>query len=335
MNQLQKTLSLLVLIQVVVLIGMNLSDSQPTQSNVTSMLDITADSVVKLTVKSGVAEDQAKPALEIIKKNGQWVLPSADNFGLDSKKVENVFKKFVRMNVDTPIATSKSNHNTLNVGERTYSKSVSISTAETEFELVLGEAKGRSMYVRKKAESEVYLAKGVTAFDISEAVTSYTDPEYFSVNDIKDVVIERPKSVSQARTHLYQDENGQWLVDGLQGQPIDQSRVRALLAAVRSARMVRPVGKSLRPEFGLGNPQAAVTVKGKPDIVEFLVGNTVDDFVYVKASHKEDVVLVRKYTVQALVNLDTRTLVDKGSAPQPGAAPAMPAGAPSLNPTRP
>jgi hypothetical protein len=310
MNQLQKSLCVLLLIQGVALVGMNLNTSISTTSTEQPLLSMTPDQIVGLTIESSEAKASGQHPLKIEKKDGRWVIPSADNFVLDTDKVDSVLKKLTRMSADAPVARSIANHNTLNVGERTYTKTVSISTADGVVELVLGDAKGRSMYVRKKAQPEVYLAKGFTAFDIGDDITNYTDPEYFAVSDIKDVVIERPNSQSQPRTHLYQNERGEWLVDGLEEARIDQSRVRALLAAVRSARMVRPVGKSLRPEFGLGKPQARVSVTGKPESIEFLVGNELDDFVYLKASNKEDVILVRKYTVDSILNLNANTLID-------------------------
>ncbi len=335
MNRLQKSLAILVLVQAVLVLGMSLNPSAPPQNKASSMLNLSADDVVRLTIKASDVDKQGTQTLEFQKTGGRWVLPSADNFEVDAKKVHQVIEKLTNINVETPVARSAANHNTLNVGERNYSKSVSIGTADQVIDIIIGEAKGRSMYVRRADQADVYLAKGVTAFDISEELTTYTDPEYFSVTDIKDVVIERPAAGPQARAHFYQNEEGQWLVDGLDGVAIDQSRVRAVLASVRSARMVRPVGKSVRPEFGLGKPQARVTVKGKPESIEFLVGNTLNDFVYLKASNKEDVVLVRKYTVDSILNLDTKNLIDKTPAKAPSANSAMPSAAPSFKPAQP
>jgi hypothetical protein len=335
MNQLQKSLLILLLIQGFALVGMNLNSSISTTSTEQPLINVATEQIIRFTVESSDAQSTGKGTLEIERKGDKWVIPVADDFALDTAKVEAVLKKLIRMSADTPVARSVANHNTLNVGERTYTKTVSLGTADQTIELVMGDAKGRSMYVRKKSEAEVYLAKGITTFDVGDDITNYTDPEYFSVTDIKDVVIERPNSKSQPRTHLYQNERGEWLVDGLDDERIDQSRVRAVLAAVRSARMVRPVGKSFRPEFGLGNPQARVSVTGKPNSIEFVVGRTLDDFVYLKASDKEDVILVRKYTVDAILNLNAKNLIDTTKTTTPtsnsGGAPSTP----SFSPIRP
>ena len=75
--------------------------------------------------------------------------------------------------------------------------------------------------------------------------------------------------------------------------------------------MVRPVGKTLRPEFGLGSPRAKVTVKNKESELELLIGADVGDFTYLKVSTKPDVILVRKYTLDSLLKFQKEQLIDR------------------------
>ena len=331
MTQLQKTLLMLALIQILAAVGLHLtpSDSAPAAAN--TLLGLKPSEVTGLRITKPAEGQTAEQSLVLSRKDSDWVLPSADNFIVDGQKVDEVIEKLTNLTVENPIASSTVNHNTLRVGVREYTKRVTIETASDSIEVVIGDAKGRSMYLRRKDSADVYLANGITAFDVGHEVTHYTDPEYFSVSDLKEVIIERPNAARYGTVRLYQGTDGLWTVEGLEDKTLEQSRIRALLAAVRSARMVRPVGKSLRPEFGFGNPKVKVTVGGENETVEFVLGNLTDDFIYMKASDKEDVVLVRKYTVESLFTLDPTRLIDPktNSTAQPGLTPPS---SPSLTP---
>ncbi|MGB0646778.1 MAG: DUF4340 domain-containing protein [Bradymonadia bacterium] len=331
MTHLQKTLLILAFIQVLAAVGLHLDPSDTAPAPANTLLGLKPSDVTELKITKPAQDQTAEQSLVLSRKDSDWVLPSADNFAVDSQKVDEVIEKLTNLTVENPIASSAVNHNTLKVGVREYSKRVTIKTATESVELVIGDAKGRSMYLRRKDSADVYLANGITAFDVGHEVTHYTDPEYFSVSDLKEVIIERPNVARYSTVRLYQDSGGLWTVEGLEDKTLEQSRVRALLSAVRSARMVRPVGKSLRPEFGLGNPKVKVTVGGENKTVEFILGNITDDFIYMKASDKEDVVMVRKYTVESLFTLDPTRLIDPkaNSAAEPGLN--MPA-PPSLTP---
>ena len=91
--------------------------------------------------------------------------------------------------------------------------------------------------------------------------------------------------------------------------------------------MVRPAGTTLRPEFGLGRPRARVTVKNKETELELLIGADLADFTYIKVSTKPSVVLVRKYTLDALLNFKKEQLIDRSqSASNPDPALQAPSG---------
>ena len=173
--------------------------------------------------------------------------------------------------------------------------------------------------IRKADENAVYLTRDATAFEISHEVTSYAEAQYFELSDLKEVDVTL-RARGQQKIRLYQGTDGNWTVEGLEGEPIDQSRVRSLLAAVKGARMVRPVGKTIKPEFGLDAPAAQVSITNGAETIDLSVGAAFGDFRYVKASGKSHVVLVRKYTLDSLLDFDPTQLIDlsQKKTPTPG-----------------
>ena len=333
MKKSHKTLLAIAAVQIILWVGLAVNDQPESERPSAPIVKFALEQIDTFTVSRPDDYPPQQVPLDLRKVGGKWVVPNADNFEVETAKVEKVLTLLTSMNGDALVARSKANHNTLNVGVRTYSKQITLSANGETLELVIGEGKGRSTYVRRKTESEVYLIKGITAYDLSHEVTSYVEPEYFSISDLQDVKIEINGENGQSSTHLFQDENGQWVVDGLQGAAIDESRVRALLIAVRSARMVRPAGQTLRPEFGLGRPRARVIVKNKDTELELLVGNDLADFTYIKVSEKPYVVLVRKYTLDALLKFQKEQLIDRSqTAPSSSAPQSAPSG--FISPTK-
>ena len=321
MNKTHKILVVIAILQLVLLVLVQFDQRTATSIGKAPLLGFSPDQITGVVVEKTASKTDAMTSIRMNKKADAWSMPDADDFQLDTEQVVDTLQKLGSISVSNPVARSIANHNTLLVGEKNYSKRVKLTYADGELDLFLGEGKGRSMYIRRGNSADVYLVEGLTTYDIGHEVTQYVDPTYFSIEDLLEVNLEinTPDNVNSA--HLYQDETGNWMADGLDGKTIDQSRVRALLTSVRSARMVRPVGKTLRPEFGLGNPRARVSVKGKEKSLEFIIGSDTGDFTYMKASNKEDVIVVRKYTLEALLRFKKEQLVDTTSQQQPTALP--------------
>ena len=298
-------------LQLILLVGITIKGQPEAAVPSAPLTTLTAEEITAFVIKRADDYPPNQVPLNLVKKNGVWVVPTADDYQVDSDKVENVLEKLVSIDADQSVARSKTSHNALKVGDRDYTKRVQLTAGTKTTEIVIGEGKGRSMYVRKSDADDVYLVRGLTAYDVSHEVTNYTEAEYFKMSDLQEVRVNVSSPGGSQSAHLFQDATGKWEVDGLGDAPIDESRVRALLIAVRSGRMVRPVGKTIRPEFGLGNPRARVTMKNKDEEMELLVGSDIGDFTYVKVNTKPDVILVRKYTLDALLRFNKEQLIDR------------------------
>ena len=93
----------------------------PSPATANTLLGLKPSDVTGLRISQPSKEQAAEQTLVLSKKGDNWVLPGADNFIVDSQKVDEVIEKLTNLTVETPIASSTVNHNTLNVGVRNYS----------------------------------------------------------------------------------------------------------------------------------------------------------------------------------------------------------------------
>jgi hypothetical protein len=129
------------------------------------------------------------------------------------------------------------------------------------------------------------------------------------------------------------DEGGQWQMAGLQpGEQFNANNLTSLLSQYSSVRLTQPLGKADRPEYGMAQPLATVTLKTKKDNTEatytLQIGakDTGDGSYVVKASTSDYYVRVAEYTAQDAVERQrsdflvqpTPTPAPTGGTPQAG-----------------
>jgi hypothetical protein len=280
-----------------------------------NLLSVSTDDVTGLSITAQASDDEgAAQVIEVKRDGADWVLPNADGYPADKKKIEDIIAKLVEAKVKEPIATKRTNHAALNVGDTVYTKKVTVRAGEKTMELIIGSAKGSSMHVRRAGEDAVYLARGVSAWKISDRIESYIANEYIKIDDPTEVRVQN----AFGPLDLQKQEDGTWLIAQLPpGTPVDDSRVRSFVSAARSVRLARPVGKTVKPEYGLGEAaRARVVIKSAENLVSYSVGAFDGDEVYVKDDANDFVVKVRKYAVDSLIGQTPDKFIKQTVTPQ-------------------
>ena len=96
--------------------------------------------------------------------------------------------------------------------------------------------------------------------------------------------------------------------------------MRSFVSAARNIRLSKPVGKTLKPEYGLSpeSVRANVVLKRGDDIVKYSVGAFDGDEVYVKDEGNDFIVKVRKYAVDSLIGQTPDKFIKESTSAQPG-----------------
>ncbi len=117
---------------------------------------------------------------------------------------------------------------------------------------------------------------------------------------------------------LSQAEGGEWTLAGLApGETLKADQANLLASRLATVSLTKPLGKSLKPEYGLDQPQATITLTVAPaggltETVTLAVGasdETAGTYV-VKASTSDYYGLVSKFQLQEFVELGRAGLVE-------------------------
>ncbi|MEZ4463502.1 MAG: DUF4340 domain-containing protein [bacterium] len=286
-----------------------------------SVADVTGLAIV---AKSGDKET----TLKLAKKGDGWVVPDADDYPADTKKVEEVIKKVVDARIRAPIASNKANHNNLDVGDRDFSRRLTLTMGGKDQGLVVGSAKGSSAHVRFADQDAVYVARGFSAYELRDTLTSYLDADYVKVED-PDAI----KLTNQRGTVTLSKVDGQWRVAELPPDaPTDAARIDAFVSAARLVRLVAPIGRTVKPEHGFdATEKAVVEIKKGDALTRYTVGAAASESNrYVKSEQSAYVVTAAVTGIGSLLDQTPDRFIKEDLPAPPEGDPGLPPGMPPL-----
>lgn len=270
--------------------------------------------ITALTLTGTPKDGQPPNPVRLEKEGGSWVLRSMAGYPADETKVGEVLDKLSDIQVRSPIATRPEDHGTLEVGERSWSRKVEITADGKSTTLYLGAATSQSAHVRMAGSDEVYEVRGLSAWSIGDTDRRFFDPIYAEVK--ADAV--RSFSVTSPTGAFQVDGDGEtWTaLDLPAGAQVDGEKVKKLLKKLGTIRMVEPVAREVRPEFGL---EAGTTIRwategedGSTATGALQVGALVDGSYYVKAEEDPWVVKVREGSLKDVMNATLEGLLVSG-----------------------
>ena len=259
------------------------------------LFELGEDTVTALTITGAPRADGEVPQVELSREQGSWVLTSAGGYPADDSKVSEVLDKLLSMKVRKPLATQKANHNALEVGEDEYGKRIHIAAGSQAVDLVLGAATSDAVNVRLADADEVYQAKGFSIWSIGDSDRRYYDSLYIdtSADDVRVLTV----TAGDATLQLDQVDDTWISPDLAEGQALDQDEVQKLVKDLVQIRVSEPLGKELKPEYGLDNGVKVewTTEEGEQTVNwGYTVGAEDDSQYYLQGQDNPFVVKVRK-----------------------------------------
>ena len=319
MSKTNRNLMALLLVQLGI-VGFTWHSRRVVEIEARNLLDIKAEDVLEVIISRmpGKLKTDDGESIRMTRDGDRWVLPDAENFPLDTGKVNDMLGRLALAKIRRPVATKKENHNALQVGKLKYEKRIEIKTKTSQYALYAGNAKGQSMHARFAEQVEVYLARGVQAWNLSHQIESYADTDYVKVDDPTEIRIHNQNGPIDSQ----QNEDGTWTVAQLPSdKPVDFSRVRSLVRAAQQIKLNVPAGRKIKPEYGLGkNARATVFLKGPAGSANYEIGAESGGYVYIKAEGQDYVAKIHKFNASAVLKTRVDDLIDttklqKGSPP--------------------
>jgi hypothetical protein len=339
MNQVNKILIAALALQVVlVVVTWNACQRKSDKVDPQPVLGFAAEDVTGLEVVAKANKpDQGPDKVELARKDGKWVVANAGDYPADEEKVTKVIEQLAELKIREPIARSKTNHEALKVGEFEYGRKLKVRTASEEKALIIGAGKGQSIHLRYADKDDVYQAAGMSAWSVHSKVRNYIDTKYLSLekDKVNALTVTNPKG---QLTFTRQGEEGWALAELPPDEELDQSQVTLLVNRMSNVNLSQPLGKEVKPEYGLAQGTRVVLVsseEGETVTTSYTIGAMTGEEYYLKADDNEFVITVAKWATGEATEKVAADFVKKepeagaSPAPAPGAMPpgAMPPGA--------
>jgi hypothetical protein len=216
------------------------------------------DRVAALTITEGDGS-----TLRLAKQAGGWVLPEADDYPVQDDKVPPLLAKIVALQADRLVTQTGDSHKRLKVADEDFERHIELELADgTRHHLYVGTSPSfGATHVRAGDQDQVYLTSEISAYDADSASTRWVDSVYFTVPNEELVALTLENSNG---TFEFAREGDTWTMAGLaEDEEFDEPTFLTLVGRVNSIPMLRPLGTEDQVAYGLGEPNAVVTVKAE------------------------------------------------------------------------
>lgn len=260
MNKLQRIL-MVVLAAQLALTALVFWPRTQTGSSQPLLGDLSVDQVVKLAV-SGAAGEQ----VSLEKAGDDWVVSGADGFAAETSRIEAALEKLAAAKRSRQAANTADAHKRLQVAEDSYLRRVALSLSDGSQQVIyIGTSPAtQAANARVEGEDAVFLVSNLTANDFSAVTSGWINTLYL------DISVADPQSLVLTNAHgtfeLNKDASGNWKFSGRQpGEELQATRITSLVTTLTQLRISAPVGTSVKPEYGLDDPQAVVEITALQD----------------------------------------------------------------------
>ncbi len=259
MNRRNQILSGLVVLQLVI-IAVLFWPGQGANASVERLFPgVTLDDIQAITIQQGDA------TVRVARGGDGWVLPDADDFPVTALSATDTISKVLQINTSRLVASNSGSHERLQVTDENAVRKVNLETKEGKtLTLLVGSSPSfRATNVRLSDSDNVYLTNSVQATDLKTDYGSWVDTSYLAIpqSDVKKLSVTN----SQGTLNFTQVSTDTWTLDDLAaGETFNQNNLSSLLTRVSGFTMVKPLGKEAKPDYGMENPGAMMTIESQP-----------------------------------------------------------------------
>lgn len=260
------------------------------------------DRIAKLTIS-----DAQGQTIQLTRQPNGWVLLESEDYPCTADTVSTFLGKLTALKTDRLVTQTSGSHKRLRVAEGAFECKVEFELSDgTKHRLYLGtSASGTSSHMRADDQNEVYLSGNLSSWDVSTVATGWIDTIYWSVP--QDQLVAMTLENANGRFELNKDAAGGWTLKGLAaGETLDTNSVQGFVSQAASISLSKPLGKQEKPEYGMQQPGALLTLQTQKDqeskTYTLRIGAKDKDNNYtVKSSESAYYVSVSEWAVQAFV----------------------------------
>lgn len=250
-------IALIVLLVVQIIIGAGLaltSDTGTVLSDEPLLENFTVGDVTELII-----EDDLGKEVQLVRGDDGWILPSADDFPVNSTQVEDVLSRVGAFTTDRLIATNPTSHARLEVAQDEFQRKLTLVTPDDNHVVYLGTGGGvDTIHTRLEGNDNVYLTSGLNSWEVQPQISSWIDTTYL---DIEQDNVTRLILTNASGTYEFERDETGWAYLGLgEDEEFDSNRMSSLLRNATTVRMTQPLGLEAQDEYGMENPEITIQV---------------------------------------------------------------------------
>lgn len=320
MTRLQRILAVTLVVQIILAAVVFWPRTSANAESGALFANLNTDDIVRLTLDDGEGQH-----VELIRQDDGWVLANSDDYPADSSKIEPVLAKIAAIQTNRLVTRSDASHKRLQVADDDFMRRIEMEMGDGTVEtLLVGTAPNpRATHVRRAGQSETYLAGNLASWELAASARGWIDTTYVTLNrnELTRIVLEN----NNGTFTFEKGEDDTWTMADLpDGQEFDTANFNPILNQIVNLRLVKPLGTAEKPEYGLDNPQATLTVTitgedGSTQTHTLRVGAQLtdgDDYV-VKWSDSPYYVSVAGYSVENMINRTQDEFIKTPPTPTP------------------
>ncbi|MCK6546003.1 DUF4340 domain-containing protein [Myxococcota bacterium] len=337
MNKTNQLLVGLLALQGLVFVGMKVGGGSAEDNRPKVVLEgFEPGKVSKLEI-IGEPKDAADPkappqtSVTLTKTGTQWGIAAADGYPADNQKVEEFLGKLAKLKTRGPVLTSATYHKKVEVADDKFQRKLKLTVDGKELELILGTSPSlKNVHLRKAGSDEVLQVSELTAWEAGARAWDWVDRAWvkFGENDVWGIAIQNANGV----LNLQKDQSGLWNAVGATGA-VKKGVLDDLVRKASAMNLEEPVGKTEKPEFGLDQPLAVVTLTTgtstiagklpaelKTEVVRIGKKSDTENRYWAKSTTSPYVVELAGWAVEPLVTKSMKDLLED-TKPEQAAAP--------------
>jgi hypothetical protein len=261
------------------------------------LADLKVEDVISMTV----AEAEGR-TLTLKQEAGSWVLADTDGFLARADRITPLLDKLVAMNSSRLVARTDSSHRQLQVADSEFVRRVSLGTSSgnTHTVYVGSSPSYNASHVRVDGKNETYMVSNLNSWEFSASASSWITATLIEV--AQDQLTQVQITNAKGTVTLTKDGQGKWSVQGLAGDQ-DADKISTAVSRACSVPMTKPLGKALKPEYGLDKPSVTVVLKTAAQTIQWEAGAllTKESGYVVRSSNSPYFVAVADYNLTTLL----------------------------------
>jgi hypothetical protein len=326
-TNLNKLLAGLLVAQLALVVGGKLAgrDQAMTMKTVTVLEGLDPAQVDKVAIwgppKQG--EGPAQESVALAKVNGAWSIDGADGFPADDAKVKDLLDSLKGLTSRTVVLEGAKYHQKLEVSAEKFQRKVTLTAGGKDRTFYVGTSPSfKNSHVRVDGSDQVLLVNEFGTNELGSRAWHWVDRKFLDIP--ADQVWAVSVQNAQGTIQLEKDPaSSAWAALGVPGA-LDTATVDDLVRKARTVNLETPVGKTVKPEYGLDAPLATVTlttgtstIAGTPptatEKVTLQIGKKLgaENQYFVKSSKSEYVVRVASWGLEPLVSKGPADLLKK------------------------